>query len=406
VRQIAQRLLLVGERERDPEPRPFLHDGHAVLPPAARLTSQSIIVVAVSALLLAPAAAAGIGGLPIRFVPASPANYHRTHRPASAIRLVVVHVTEGTVKSAISWFRNPRARASANYLVSRDGAITQMVPDASIAWHAGNPWVNHHSLGVENEGYVGVNGTITDTEYRWSARLVAALLRRYVLPIDRKHVIGHNEVPDPFRPWLRGGFAHHTDPGRYWDWKRYLGYVRSYARGVVPAPPALDVSTEGIEFGQTVAGTATLDVVPSAPVDHVDFLVDGKLRETQTTLPFALTLDTTLEPNGRHVVIARAVDAQGRSATSAVVFGIANPVVKIRAVTVANGRWEAAITGAPARVEFVVDGVVRATLLQRPYAVDFNEPPGPHILVVRAFRSDGKLLGTRTITVVVPEPAP
>jgi hypothetical protein len=74
----------------------------------------------------------------IHFEAAAHANYTVAHRPSSAIRMVVIHVTESSALSAISWFRNPRAEASANYVVSGTGAITQMVPDSDIAWQAGN----------------------------------------------------------------------------------------------------------------------------------------------------------------------------------------------------------------------------------------------------------------------------
>src|SRR5437764_133584 len=74
----------------------------------------------------------------VSFLGASPRNYAHAHRPASAIRLLVIHTIEGSYAGAISWFRSPRARASANFVVSRDGAVTQMVPTWDVTWHAGN----------------------------------------------------------------------------------------------------------------------------------------------------------------------------------------------------------------------------------------------------------------------------
>src|SRR5262245_26105539 len=153
-------------------------------------------------------------------IPAAWSNYSHHHRPASSVRLVVVHVTEGSFGGTISWFRNPRARAAANYVVGRDGRIAHMVPDNEVAWHAGNGYVNAHSIGIEHEGYTGIDGTFTDAEYRASAQLVGSLLRRYHLPASRGRIIGHNQVPDPVHRGLLGGFAHHTDPGSYWDWPR------------------------------------------------------------------------------------------------------------------------------------------------------------------------------------------
>jgi hypothetical protein len=372
---------------------------------------------------LAPAAATALSLPPLAFVPAHRGNYAPAKRPASAVRLLVVHVTEGTYRGAIAWLRNPRAHASANYVVGREGAITQMVRDRDVAWHAGNGWVNRHSLGIEHEGYTGVVGTVTDAEYRASAQLIAALLRRSRLPIDRRHVIGHNEVPDPVHPWLRGGFSHHTDPGRYWDWPRYMAYVRSYARGVVPPPRVFDVTTTGIAFGQTVTGAVRFEATPAGEAaGHVDLLVDGRLVETLRAPPFVLAggaWDTTLVRDGRHALTAHAVAADGRVADASVVLTVANPAVKVTNPGFAEGqvvsgtvRWTPKITGTPARVELLVDGAVRATLAQRPYALDWDttlEPDGPHALLVRAFRSDGKLLASRTVGVSIanaPPPQP
>lgn len=36
------------------------------------------------------------------------------------------------------------------------------------------------------------------------------------MPIDRRHVIGHDEVPDPDGTGV-GGSHHHTDPGKRWN---------------------------------------------------------------------------------------------------------------------------------------------------------------------------------------------
>ncbi len=42
-------------------------------------------------------------------------------------------------------------------------------------------------------------------------------------------MIGHNQVPDPNHPGQFGGFSHHTDPGRTWNWPLYMAYLRMYA---------------------------------------------------------------------------------------------------------------------------------------------------------------------------------
>jgi N-acetyl-anhydromuramyl-L-alanine amidase AmpD len=360
-----------------------------------------------AALTLCPAASAAPD-----WIPASRANYQRAHRPARAVRVVVVHTIEGSYRGAIAWFRNPHARVSSNYVVGRDGSAAQMVSERDIAWHAGNGWTNAHSVGIENEGYAFIPWTFTDAEYRASAKIAAAVLRRRLLPIDRKHVIGHNEVPDPRRPWLGGGYAHHRDPGPYWDWNRYMAYVRAYARGEEPAPRRLDVLTS-LALSQTVKGTTRWEAYPSVPVAVVDFLVDGTVRASVRAEPYALDWDTTLERNGRHRLQVRAVTADGTVARAGTLARVANPPLKLIGLNVAEGqtvsgvvRVETATSRPAARVELLIDGQLRGTATAAPYAIDWDttaESDGAHLLTVRAVR--GHAVASRTLLVIVERPA-
>ncbi|MDP9867810.1 MULTISPECIES: golvesin C-terminal-like domain-containing protein [Streptosporangium] len=151
------------------------------------------------------------------WVAASSSNYTASSRPSSyAIDRVVIHVTQGSYAGTISWFQNPSASVSAHYVVrSSDGAVTQMVRDKDVAWHAGNWSYNTRSIGIEHEGYVSDASWFTDAMYRASAALTRSICDKYGIPKDRTHIIGHNQVPG----------ATHTDPGQYWDWNKYMQYV-------------------------------------------------------------------------------------------------------------------------------------------------------------------------------------
>ncbi|MEV6775130.1 N-acetylmuramoyl-L-alanine amidase [Streptomyces syringium] len=151
------------------------------------------------------------------WIPASSANYTVSGRPAAyPVRYVVVHVTQETFPDAMKIFQNPRSKVSAHYMVaSADGYIGQFVREKDIAWHAGNWDCNTRSIGIEHEGWTDRPEYFTDALYRSSARLTAAVCARYGIPRTRAHVIGHHEVPG----------ATHTDPGRYWDWTRYMELV-------------------------------------------------------------------------------------------------------------------------------------------------------------------------------------
>jgi photosystem II stability/assembly factor-like uncharacterized protein len=166
---------------------------------------------------------------------ASPSNYTKANRPLShPIDMVVIHTTEGSYAGTLQWFRNPRSHATAHYVIrSSDGDVTQMVREKDEAWHSGNGDVNDRSIGIEHEAWTNVCRWLTDAMYRSSAQLSAYLAIKYLIPIDRKHFIGHNEVPDPNHPGQFGGFAHHTDPGRCWNWPKYMGLTRDFASASV-----------------------------------------------------------------------------------------------------------------------------------------------------------------------------
>jgi hypothetical protein len=346
-------------------------------------------------------------------IPAAWSNYSHHHRPARDVRLVVVHVTEGSYGGTVSWFRNPRARAAANYVVGRDGRIAHMVPDNEVAWHAGNGYVNAHSIGIEHEGYTGIDGTFTDAEYRASAQLVASLLRRYHLPANRGRIIGHNQVPDPFHSGELGGWAHHTDPGTHWDWPRYMGYVRAYRAGQTPPPRPLDVTIANLGLGQTVTGLVALTAVPagSDAVAHVDFLVDGAVRASVDAAPYSWGWDTALEENGRHILTVRAIGADGRTAIATVVVHSQTPPPPPPTVTlpalptlVGTVTIQPVLGGGPvARVELWIDGYVVQTVTAAPWTLTWNAVPGDHTLAVRAVGPKGAASAAVTL-VTVPTP--
>ncbi|MFD6891695.1 N-acetylmuramoyl-L-alanine amidase [Streptomyces sp. NPDC059957] len=147
---------------------------------------------------------------------ASPANWRLADRPADyRVDRIVVHVTQGGFKSSVDAFRNPFHRASAHYIVGQDGHIEQMVRELDVAFHSGNRSMNERSIGIEHVGFVDRPKDFTDAMYGASARLAADVCKRYGIPADRGHFVGHSEVPG----------ADHTDPGRHWDWDRYLRMV-------------------------------------------------------------------------------------------------------------------------------------------------------------------------------------
>ncbi|WP_435242505.1 N-acetylmuramoyl-L-alanine amidase [Streptomyces cucumeris] len=156
------------------------------------------------------------------WVAASGANWRRADRPYDyTVDRVVIHVVQGGFDDALTAFRDPGHRAAAHYVVRRDGHVAQTVRELDVAFHAGNRPFNERSVGIEHEGFVSRPSSFTDAMYRSSAELTAAICERYGIPRDRKHIVGHVEVPG----------TDHTDPGTWWDWDRYLRLVRAVPPG-------------------------------------------------------------------------------------------------------------------------------------------------------------------------------
>jgi N-acetyl-anhydromuramyl-L-alanine amidase AmpD len=176
-------------------------------------------------------------GMPCDFIPAAYArnlpsptsygNYDLAARPGDGldIRYIVIHDTEVDYNGTLAIFTNSRSAASAHYLVrSTDGHTTQLVPTRHAAWHAGNWYVNAHSVGIEHEG-VAIQGAAWYNEqlYHSSARLVRYLAKRFNVPLDRNHIVGHDNIPGTTNT-TQGGM--HWDPGPFWDWSHYMNLLR------------------------------------------------------------------------------------------------------------------------------------------------------------------------------------
>ncbi len=153
-------------------------------------------------------------------------------RRGTKVDLVIVHVTEGSAKSALAWFADARAKSSAHYLVTKAGVVWEIVHEDDCAWHAGNVEYNRRSVGIECEGLCDRPDTFTPAMIEALVRLVGAVCDRHGIPRDREHVIGHNEVPNPKDPSKKGGANGHTDPGPHFPWALFMEWLTDPVRGV------------------------------------------------------------------------------------------------------------------------------------------------------------------------------
>lgn len=150
----------------------------------------------------------------------------RTRRAGVQVDRIIIHTAQGTLEGTVSWFRNPdrRVLSATHYVIGEDGDIVQMVPDENKAIHAGStiePGWNDRSIGIEHAGWVDDGKPPSDAQLKASAMVTAVMCRKFGIPVDRTHILGHVEVPH------RPTDDFHTDPGKEWPWDRYMELVRA-----------------------------------------------------------------------------------------------------------------------------------------------------------------------------------
>jgi len=171
-------------------------------------------------------------------------------RDGASIDYIVIHYTAISYARTLKAFNIPASYVSAHYVIRGDGHIAQVVGEADTAWHSGNFYFNEHSIGIELELDDITNPAFTAEQYYAVAALACAISARHGIPLDRAHVIGHNEVPG----------STHSDPGPTWGWPHFM-YLTSLC-----APP--NASTVHATF---VSETAfpVIDTDEIAPVSIV-----------------------------------------------------------------------------------------------------------------------------------------
>ncbi len=137
-----------------------------------------------------------------------------------SIDYIVIHDTEASYATTLQLVQDP-TYVSWNYSIrSSDGHVAQHLDAKDVGWHAGNWYVNTHSIGIEHEGFAAQGASwYTESLYESSAALVKYLAKEYSVPLDRAHIIGHDQVPGITPAYVKGM---HWDPGPYWNWEHYF----------------------------------------------------------------------------------------------------------------------------------------------------------------------------------------
>jgi hypothetical protein len=173
--------------------------------------------------------------------------------------------------------------------------------------------------------------------------------------------------------------------------------------------------------GVTVSGTVTVSVSASDDigVGTVQLYVDGVLSSTDSASPYSFAWDTKTVGNGSHWLMTKAYDAAGNSSSSAAMtVNVQNAVTDttppvFASTSPSNG---ATVSGTitptasasdnvgVSRVEFYLDGVVKATDSTSPYSFSWDTTRvsnGSHTLVSKAYDAAGNVGTSSAVTVSV-----
>ncbi|MEK8108786.1 peptidoglycan recognition family protein [Micromonospora sp. M12] len=225
-------------------------------------------------------------------------NHDLSDRPArQKIEYIVIHDTEASWATTLQLVQDPTYVSWHYSLRSVDGHVAQHVKTKDVAWHAGNWFVNAKAIGLEHEGFAAQGTWYTEAMYRTSAKLVRHLALRLGIPLDRQHIIGHDNVPGTIASTVRGM---HWDPGPYWDWTHYFDLLHAPRLDTGTRPPDWSGSTglrhqpAGVHRlrhrGRTVRARGSSSVVlRSAPSADAPLVNDVALRPDGTPNTMAVS---------------------------------------------------------------------------------------------------------------------
>ncbi|WP_224365339.1 Ig-like domain-containing protein [Hyalangium versicolor] len=220
--------------------------------------------------------------------------------------------------------------------------------------------------------------------------------------------------------WIPGSTAgQRTLSARAYD---AVGNVGISAPVTVNAVPELTPPTVSITWpssGTTLAGAVTISASASdtSGVSKVEFLLDGSVLGTDTTLPYSLSWDTLTASNGSHTLAARATDIYGTVATSTAVTVLVDRMAPTVAITspesgatvsgVVTLQASATDDQTVARVDFFVDGALLATDTTAPFSADWDSGSwgnGSHTLTAKAYDAANNQAPSTTVTVNANQP--
>lgn len=241
-------------------------------------------------------------------------NHDLANRPESQkIRYIIIHDTETSYANTLRLVQDPNYVSWQYTLRSSDGHIAQHLKARDVGWQAGNWYINAKSIGLEHEGFAAQGTWYTEAMYRSSAKLVRYLARQHDIPLDRAHILGHDNVPGTIPTTVRGM---HWDPGPYWDWAHYFDLLGAPFRGLPTPRTGLvtikpDFATNKPAFtGCTAVGVpcpargSTSVILRSAPLPDAPLLKDPGLRPDGTPGTMHISDHSSRVETGQQFAIA------------------------------------------------------------------------------------------------------
>jgi N-acetyl-anhydromuramyl-L-alanine amidase AmpD len=169
------------------------------------------------------------------------ASYPREH----PVEMVMIHFTSAVMLDRENPYDYDLVRGifvdnrlGIHYIIDRDGIVYCFLPESRAAWHAGKGSfgdekytdnMNQYAIGIELMGigsqedmsiylhpeeYAALDDGLkgfTDAQYASLTALVADICQRNNVPMDREHIVGHQEY-NPAK----------NDPGELFDWAKLM----------------------------------------------------------------------------------------------------------------------------------------------------------------------------------------
>jgi N-acetylmuramoyl-L-alanine amidase len=206
------------------------------------------------------------------------------------ISMVVLHYTGmPDAAGALARMCDAEAKVSAHYMIDEDGTVTQMVPEAKRAWHAGKSYwrgvtdINSASVGIElvNPGHEWGYRPFPEAQLEALIPLLHHIVQRHDIP--RANVVGHSDIAP----------ARKEDPGELFAWELLARYRLALPRPElrIASPFANDgafyLALERFGYDITEGLAAVRAFQRRWRPETIDGVIDG---ETSAIL-FALLLD-------------------------------------------------------------------------------------------------------------------